>query len=154
MQLTKQANYAVRTLVYCAANAPAQSRVAEIAHAFEISELSLAKFIKPLVDNNLLETMRGRHGGVRLARPAEDITMGEVIRLTEENFALAECFEEDGSDCPLIGHCDVNAALHEALGAFFAVLEKYTIADLAKRETELRTLLGLDLPATPEPTPV
>lgn len=144
MQLTKQANYAVRTLVYCAVNAPQQSRVSEIAKAYKISELSLFKFIKPLVDNNLLETVRGRHGGVKLARPAKDITMAEVIRITEEHFALAECFEAGKGNCPLVGNCETNAALAEALEAFFKVLEKYTIEDLAKREKVLRDLLGIE----------
>lgn len=144
MQLTKQANYAVRTLVYCAVNAPQQSRVSEIAKAYRISELSLFKFIKPLVDNNLLETVRGRHGGVKLARPAKDITMAEVIRTTEEHFVLAECFEAGEVNCPLVGNCETNSVLAEALEAFFTVLEKYTIEDLAKREKILRDLLGID----------
>lgn len=144
MQLTKQANYAVRTLVYCAVNAPQQSRVNEIATAYNISELSLFKFIKPLVDSGLLESVRGRHGGIRLARPAKDITMAEVIRITEENFALAECFGVGEVSCPLVGNCETNAALAEALDAFFNVLGKYTIEDLAKREKVLRDLLDID----------
>lgn len=143
MQLTKQTNYAIRTLVYCAANAPAQSRVSEIAHAYEISELSLFKFIKPLVDNGLLLTVRGRNGGIKLAKPAEEISMGKVVLLTEESFALAECFGNDDADCPLVGNCDMNLVLHEALSAFLAVLDKYTIADLARRDVQLRNLLGL-----------
>lgn len=145
MQLTKQANYAVRTLVYCTLNAPRQSRVSEIAKAYNISELSLFKFIKPLVDNGLIETERGRHGGLRLARPAGDITMAEVIRITEGSFVLAECFESGEVNCPLAGNCDTNAVLAEALAAFFAVLEKYTIEDLAKRQKLLRDLLNIDV---------
>lgn len=145
MQLTKQANYAVRTLVYCAVNAPEKSRVGEIAEAYGISELSLFKFIKPLVDNGLLESERGRHGGLRLARPASDITMEEVIRTTEESFALAECFEGGEVNCPLVGNCETNMALAEALAAFFAVLGKYTIEDLAKHQRMLRDLLNIEV---------
>ena len=145
MQLTKQTNYALRTLVYCAANAPEQSRVSAIALAYDISELSLFKFIKPLVDNGLLQTVRGRNGGVRLGRPASDITMREVIELTEDGFALAECFEDGTTGCPLVGNCEVNTALVEALRAFLAVLEKYTIADLARRDRTLRDLLGIEV---------
>ena len=142
MRLTRQSNYAVRTLVYCAVNQPGLSRVADIARAYGISELFLFKLIKPLVENGLLETVRGRHGGIRLGKPAEDITLLETIRLTEENFALAECFE-DGNDCPLVGECDLNGALREALGAFFTVLQSYTIADLASKRRSLRQRLGL-----------
>lgn len=147
MRLTRQSNYAVRTLVYCAANAPGLSRVADIARAYGISELFLFKLIRPLVDNGLLETVRGRHGGIRLGRAADQITLLDVYRLTEESFALAECFEE-GADCPLVGECDLNGALREALGAFFEVLEKHTIADLASKRRSLRERLGLSLVET------
>jgi Rrf2 family iron-responsive transcriptional regulator len=142
VRLTRQSNYAIRALVYCAVNQPGLSRVADIAKAYAISELFLFKLIKPLVENGLLDTVRGRHGGVRLGKPAEDITLLEIIMLTEENFALAECFE-DGADCPLIGECDLNSALREALGAFFSVLEGYTVADLAQKKRSLRERLGL-----------
>ena len=144
MRLTRQSNYAIRTLVYCAVNEPGLSRVADIARAYAISELFLFKLIKPLVENGLLRTVRGRKGGIALGKPADQITLLETIRLTEENFALAECFEE-GADCPLIGECDLNGALREALGAFFTVLESYTIADLAQKKRSIRERLGLVL---------
>src|SRR5690606_23648780 len=140
--MTRQSNYAIRTLVYCAVNEPQLSRVAEIAKAYAISELFLFKLIKPLVENGLLQTVRGRHGGIRLGKPADQITLLDTIRLTEESFALAECFEE-GADCPLIGECDLNSALREALGAFFDVLAGYTIADLASKKRSIRERLGL-----------
>src|SRR5690606_22904112 len=98
--------------------------------------------IKPLAENGLLATVRGRHGGIKLGKPAADITLLDTIKLTEENFALAECFE-DGADCPLIGECDLNGALREALGAFFAVLASYTIAALASKKRSIRDRLGL-----------
>ena len=144
LRLTRQSNYAIRTLVYCAVNEPGLSRVADIARAYAISELFLFKLIKPLVENGLLRTVRGRKGGIALGKPAYQITLLETIRLTEENFALAECFEE-GADCPLIGECDLNGALREALGAFFTVLESYTIADLAQKKRSIRERLGLVL---------
>lgn len=142
MRLTRQSNYAIRTLVYCAVNDPQLSRVAEIARAYGISELFLFKLIKPLVENGLLQTVRGRHGGIKLGKAADQITLLDTIRLTEENFALAECFEE-GAECPLIGECDLNGALREALSAFFDVLASYTIADLASKKRSIRERLGL-----------
>jgi Rrf2 family iron-responsive transcriptional regulator len=144
MRLTRQSNYAIRTLVYCAVNAPELSRIADIARAHAISELFLFKLIKPLVEHGLLQTVRGRKGGIRLGRPAADITLLDTIKLTEENFAMAECFE-GGSDvaCPLVDNCDLNGALREALGAFFEVLDSYTIADLASKRRHLRDRLGL-----------
>jgi Rrf2 family iron-responsive transcriptional regulator len=146
MRLTRQTNYAIRTLVYCAVNSPKLSRIADIAHAHSISELFLFKLIKPLVEAGLIETVRGRKGGIRLGRPASEITMLDTIRLTEENFAMADCFD-GGSDvaCPLADNCDLNGALREALGAFFEVLDSYTIADLAGKRRHLRARLGLEL---------
>lgn len=146
MRLTRQSNYAIRTLVYCAVNAPELSRIADIAKAHSISELFLFKLIKPLVENGLLQTVRGRKGGIRLGRPASEITLLDTIKLTEESFAMAECF--DGGDdvaCPLADNCDLNSALREALGAFFEVLDSYTIADLADKRRHLRARLGLKL---------
>ena len=143
MRLTRQSNYAIRTLIYCAVNEPKLSRVADIARAHAISELFLFKLIKPLVENGLIETVRGRRGGIKLGRPAEDITLLDTIRLTEESFSMAECFEDGEIACPLADACDVNAALREALGAFFEVLESHTIADLASKRRSLRQRLGL-----------
>jgi Rrf2 family transcriptional regulator, iron-responsive regulator len=146
MRLTRQTSYAIRTLVYCAVNAPGLSRVADIAKAHSISELFLFKLIKPLVQNGILETVRGRKGGIRLGRPAKDITLLDTVKLTEENFAMAECFD-GGTDvhCPLADNCDLNGALRQALGAFFEVLESYTIADMADKRRSLRARLGLML---------
>ncbi len=143
MRLTRQSNYAIRTLIYCAVNDPGLSRVADIARAHGISELFLFKLIKPLVENGLLETVRGRRGGIRLGRPAEEITLLDTVRLTEESFSMAECFDDGDSACPLADSCDVNAALREALGSFFNVLESRTIADLASKRRSLRQRLGL-----------
>ena len=143
MKLTRQSNYAVRALIYCAVNEPGLSRVADIARAHGISELFLFKLIKPLVENGLIKTVRGRHGGIKLGRPASEITLLDTVRLTEESFAMAECFEGGDISCPLVDNCDVNAALREALGAFFEVLDSKTIADLAFKRRSLRERLGL-----------
>ncbi|RDE09121.1 iron-responsive transcriptional regulator RirA [Pelagibacterium lacus] len=146
MRLTRQSSYAVRALMYCAINTPELSRVSDIAKAYGISELFLFKLIKPLVENSLLETVRGRHGGIRLGRPAAEITLLDVVKLTEENFALAECFEGGGeTSCPLVGGCELNAALSEALEAFFTVLRSYTIADLTDKRRAMRSRLGIEM---------
>lgn len=145
MRLTRQSSYAIRTLIYCAVNAPNLSHIADIAKAHSISELFLFKLIKPLVEGGLLETVRGRKGGIRLGRPATEITLLDTVKLTEENFALAECFEGRGDVlCPLADACDLNGALREALGAFFDVLDGYTIADLAGKRKAIRLRLGLE----------
>jgi Rrf2 family iron-responsive transcriptional regulator len=144
MRLTRQTNYAVRILMYCAANDDRLSRIPEIAAAYSVSELFLFKILQPLVEAKLVETVRGRNGGVRLGRPATEITLFDVVRVTEDSFSMAECFENDATECPLIDACALNSALRKALGAFFEVLESYTIADLAKNRTDLRFLLHID----------
>lgn len=145
MRLSKQTNYAVRTLVYCAVNEPELSRVADVAKAFGISDMFLFKIIMPLTRSGLLETIRGRRGGVRLGRPAETINLADVVRLTEDGFALSECFTHDRETCPFRDRCAYTNALDRALQAFLAVLAEYTIADLAGNPTALKTTLGIDL---------
>jgi Rrf2 family transcriptional regulator, iron-responsive regulator len=145
MRLTRQTNYAMRILMYCAANDGRLSRIPEIASAYSVSELFLFKILQPLVENGLVETVRGRNGGVRLGRAAENISLFDVVRVTEENFAMAECFENDAAECPLVDSCALNSALREALNAFFAVLARHSIADLVAAKTDMRGLLGIDL---------
>jgi Rrf2 family iron-responsive transcriptional regulator len=151
VRLTRQTNYAVRILMYCAANEGRLSRIPEIAQAYSVSELFLFKILQPLVEAGLVETVRGRNGGVRLGRDASQITLFDVVRVTEESFSMAECFDSDSADCPLIDSCGLNAALREALGAFFAVLEKHTIADLVRSRSDVRSLLGIQSPHPVQP---
>ncbi len=145
MRLTRQTNYAMRILMYCAANDGRLSRIPEIASAYSVSELFLFKILQPLNKAGLVETVRGRNGGVRLGRPAEKITLFDVVKVTEDSFAMAECFEDDGDvECPLIDSCGLNSALRKALNAFFDVLSEYTIDDLVKARPQINFLLGID----------
>ena len=143
MRLTRQTNYAMRILMYCAANQDRLSRIPEIAAAYSVSELFLFKILQPLVENGLVETVRGRNGGVKLGKPADEISLFDVVRVTEESFAMAECFESD-TECPLFDSCALNSALREALNAFFEVLGRHTIADLVAERPTMRGLLGID----------
>lgn len=145
MRLTKQSSYAVRTLMYCAANYPNLSRVSDVARAYAISEMFLFKLIKPLVTSGMLKTMRGRNGGIKLARPAEEISLLDAIKITEDNFTLAECFDDGKTSCPLVNNCDLNVALNSALEAFFKALDCYTIADLVAKRVSVRNRLGIDI---------
>ena len=143
MRLTKQSSYAIRALMYCALNDPNLSQVSSISRSFGISEAFLFKLIKPLVKNNILATVRGRNGGIRLARPANEITVYESIRLTEDNFALAPCFDEEPQNCPLRDVCKFHDVLEAALTAFFKELDSYTVADLVSNPEMLRDRLAI-----------
>ena len=144
MRLTRQTNYAIRMMMYCAASPQKLSRVPEIARAYGVSELFLFKILQPLVEAGLMETVRGRNGGVRLAKPAAEITLLDIVTVTEESFAMAECFESDTAECPLIDHCALNAALRKALGAFFEVLAAHSLADLVRDRPHMQALLGME----------
>ncbi|CAM1650851.1 MULTISPECIES: iron-responsive transcriptional regulator RirA [Bartonella] len=141
MRLTKQTNYAIRMLMYCAANEGELSRVPEIAKAYSVSELFLFKILHPLVEAGLMQTVRGRNGGVKLAKPADEIFVSDVVKVTEENFAMAECFENGAIECPLVNSCGLNATLSKALNAFFDVLKSTSIADLQR--PNFRERLGI-----------
>ena len=146
MRLTKQTNYAVRIMMYCAANGDKLSRIPEIARAYNVSELFLFKILQPLHKAGLVATLRGRNGGVRLGRAADKITLFDVVRVTEDSFSMAECFDDNATDCPLIDSCGLNSALRKALNAFFDVLSEYTIDDLVKARPQIHFLLGLEVP--------
>jgi Rrf2 family iron-responsive transcriptional regulator len=141
----------MRMLMYCAADNNDLSRIPEIAKSYSVSELFLFKILQPLSKAGLMQTVRGRNGGVRLGRDANKITLLDVVRVTEDNFAMAECFENDAAECPLLDHCALNSALRRALNAFFDVLADYTIEDLIKARPDINALLGLDELITEEP---
>ncbi len=143
MRLTRQTNYAIRILMYCASNGGKLSRIKDIAAANAASELFMFKILQPLVEAGMVETVRGRNGGVRLAQPAAKINLRNVVEVTEESFSLAECFETGAVDCPLIDSCKLNAALRKALNAFLSVLGEYTIEQLVVDKGFMRRRLGL-----------
>ena len=145
MRLTKQSNYAVRALMYCALNNNKLTRISDIAAAYSISELFLFKIIRPLVEGGLVNTIRGRNGGIELARPAENISVFDVVTLTEDNFALAECFDGGDTPCPLVNSCRYQSALMRAREVFFDVLREATIAELIGHGATIKPLLGLDV---------
>jgi Rrf2 family iron-responsive transcriptional regulator len=140
MRLTQQTDTSIRILMYCATH-PGTTRIRDVAAAYQVSELNLFKIMRPLVESGIVESIRGRKGGIRLARPASEISLGEVVRATETNLNLADCFETDHRNCLLVDACGFNNALREALAAFFAVLDRYSIADLATDRNALRRLI-------------
>lgn len=144
MQMTQFSNYAVRTLMYCALKPGQVCRVRDVAAAYAISEHHLMKVVQTLGQLGLIETLRGRGGGIRLARDPHDIVIGEVLRVTEANLNLAECFDGSTNTCPLSSACRFKRALARALEAFFLVLDGYTLADFIMQPHELTALLGFE----------
>ncbi len=144
MKLTSHTNYAIRMLMFCASKQELAT-VSEIARFYDLPESFLFKILGGLTSLDIVETIRGRNGGIRLSRPADQIRLGEVVRRIEENFEMAECFKQGEINCPLVATCGMNGALSRALQAFFDVLDEYTIADLIRKEHNINVLMELNL---------
>ena len=151
MKLTAYSNYAMRVLMVAASRSPGLSTIREVATGFGISEALLVKSVHQLGTWGYLETVRGNKGGFRLAMPAGEIRIGEVIRRTEDGFAVVECLKPETNTCPLIGHCRLSEALGRATAAFLAVLDDLTLADIADNGTDLMRILALPVPAAAAP---
>lgn len=143
MHLNRFTDNALRCLTFLALRPDESSTASEIARRMRMSEDHLAKVIQRLTQLGYVETTRGRHGGVQLAKPPERISVGRVVRETEETFALVECFTPDTNQCPIAPACTLAGVLDEALQAFLTVLDERTLADLAQRPARLRRLLEL-----------
>lgn len=132
MRLTQWTDYTLRVLMYCAA---CQARdqpvtITEIADGHSISRSHLTKIVHQLGAQGLLDTTRGRGGGMRLSRPANQINVGAVVRQTETDFTMVECFEPGSNHCGLSAHCHLKGVLHQATDAYLAVLDAVSLADL------------------------
>lgn len=136
MRLSTFSDYSLRVLMYLGIHPNRLATIAEIAAIYGISESHLMKVVHQLGRSGCIETVRGKGGGMRLARPARDIVLGEVIRQTESDFALVECLA-DNSCCRIQSACRLHAILDEALDAMFLVLDGYTLADLLEKPQDL-----------------
>lgn len=129
MRLTSFSDYALRVLMYAAAHEDRLITIDEVARVYAISRTHLMKVVNVLTRAGYLRAVRGRSGGLALAVPTKDIGLGDVLRLTEPDFALVECFG-DASQCAITSCCRLRPILAEALAAFTGTLDRYTLADL------------------------
>jgi Rrf2 family nitric oxide-sensitive transcriptional repressor len=140
MRLSSFSDYSLRVLMYLGAHRGRLATVGEIATAYAISGHHLTKVVNLLGHLGYIETVRGKGGGIRLGRAPEEIGLGEVIRQTENDFALVECFA-GSSQCQIQGACRLPPILDQALAAMFAVLDRHTLADLLQESVSLRRAL-------------
>lgn len=131
MRLSTFSDFSLRVLAYLGANPDRLVTIAEIAQSYAISENHLMKVVHHLGRAGYVATVRGKSGGIRLAKKPEEIIIGEVVRQTEKDLALAECFGV--SHCRIVPACRLKGILHEALDALFLVLDSYTLADILDR---------------------
>lgn len=149
MNLTVHTDYAFRTMLLLAVRSPKSATIQEIATRYNISRGHLMVLVHKLGNRGFLENIRGRGGGIRLARPASEIRLDEIVRATEPGFRLVECFEPGSNQCLITPHCRLQGILGEALEAWFAVLGKYTLAQLADGNGGLAELLNIEGPVGP-----
>ena len=141
MRLSLFTDYAFRLLIHVAARDPELVTIAQVSEAYDIPRNHLTKIAHELGRAGYLENVRGRGGGMRLARPAGEINLGRLVRLGEGGSPLVECFDRATNQCVITPACGLKQMLAEACNAFYAVLDQRTLADIVKRPRELLDLL-------------
>ena len=154
MRLTVYTDYALRMLMYLALKDDGLATIEEIAQSYGISKNHLMKVAHQLGVAGYVDTVRGRHGGLRLAKPAKAIGLGEVVRHTEPDMAIVMCFEPINADCAILPYCVLRKALEKARTAFFEALDDYNLSDLVKPRVSLQAMLSIGniQPARPTST--
>ncbi|WP_372886597.1 Rrf2 family transcriptional regulator [Shimia sp.] len=142
MRITKRTNIAIRVLMYCTAHRDRLVTKAEIAEVCKASENHLAQVINQLAQLGVINTQRGRNGGLELARAPEDIEIGSIFRAMEIPAPDAECFADADNSCPLIAACRLRDALQDALEAFYSRLDMVTLEALVCDNPELTKILS------------
>jgi Rrf2 family transcriptional regulator, nitric oxide-sensitive transcriptional repressor len=143
MQLTLYTDYSLRVLLYLGLNPRRMATITDIASSYGISRNHLVKVVHNLALQGFINTTRGRGGGITLARPPDEINVGDVVRHTEVNFHLVECFDKERNTCPITAACFLKSALYEAQRAFVTVLDRYTLAEVLDNKDWLRRVLNV-----------
>jgi Rrf2 family nitric oxide-sensitive transcriptional repressor len=133
MRLTAYTDYTLRTLMHLGTNRDRLVTIQDIANAHGISKNHLMKVAHHLGINGIVETVRGRNGGLRLKKEPEDINIGEVVRTTETDFFMAECFDRESSKCVYTSSCALKTVLRSATAAYLDVLDGVTLDHLIKK---------------------
>jgi Rrf2 family nitric oxide-sensitive transcriptional repressor len=143
MRLTAFTDYCLRALIFVALKGDELATIDEIAQRYRINRNHLVKVVFRLSQLGYLRTLRGKGGGIRLADDPAKLNLGKLVRQTERDFSLVECFKERDCLCTIEAACVLKSALWKALEAFFAVLDGYTLADLIRPSRSLARLLSL-----------
>jgi Rrf2 family nitric oxide-sensitive transcriptional repressor len=143
MQLTTFTDFGLRALMRLAGEPDRSFTTDEISREFGISRNHLVKIVRSLAEAGFVATQRGSGGGFRLARPSDAITIGEIVRALESRYPLVECFRADGGACVLMPRCRLKARLAAAREAFFAELDRTTLAQCAYPDPLSSTIAGV-----------
>lgn len=141
MRLTMYTDFSLRVLMYLGTKERSElSTIQDISNAYHISKNHLMKVSHELGQAGYIETVRGRGGGIRLAKAPELINIGEVVRRMEDDFHLVECFDPSGNNCPISPACGLKGVLGRALAAYLQVLSEYTLQDLLLNKHDLQAI--------------
>jgi Rrf2 family transcriptional regulator, nitric oxide-sensitive transcriptional repressor len=143
MQLTQYTDYALRTLIALGLDPGAKLTVTDISQAYGISRHHLVKVVARLAEAGFVETLRGKGGGMRLARAPREIRLGAVVREVEAELGVVECLTEEGGNCVIAPVCRLKGVLHEATGAFLDKLDQHTLEDMLRQPMPLSRLLNI-----------
>lgn len=130
MRLAEYTDHTLRVLMHCASNPGRLTTIAEVAQAQEISKNNLMKIVSDLARQGLLETIRGRSGGIRLVKPPAEIRIGDVVRGAETDFRLVQCFDDATNTCTQSASCGLKGLFERALAAYLRELDSATLADI------------------------
>lgn len=144
MRVTRYTDYSLRVLMYVALKGDELSTIAEIAEAYNISKNHLMKVVNQLANKGYLHAVRGKNGGMRLGYAPEKINIGKLVRDTEQDLELVECFGKN-NECVITPACELKHVLAQALEAFFSSLDSYTLADLLPQKYQKKMIRLLDL---------
>jgi Rrf2 family nitric oxide-sensitive transcriptional repressor len=137
MRLTYFSDYSLRLMLYLAAHPNRLVPIQEVSRAYGVSQNHLVKVVQVLVARGLVASVRGRKGGLRLNRPAADINLGSLVRITEPDLNIVECFDRQANTCPIEPACGLKRVFANARDAFLGVLDACTLADFVPRGPSL-----------------
>lgn len=142
MRLNTQTDYALRLLMHLAVNSARLVTIQEVSDRFSISRNHLMKLASALTHEGFVTSVRGRSGGLKLAKPPEQITVGAVVRCMENDFAMVECFQTGRGQCLITSVCRLKGVINGAVAAFLAELDRNTLADLVQGNAPLERMLA------------
>ena len=144
MQLTLHTDYALRVLIYLTQQREDLATISEISEFYKISRNHLVKVVHHLAGSGFIQTTRGKHGGMKLAREPRLISIGDVVRLMEPNFDIVECFDKAPPNCAVTSVCKLKSVLQQAGEEFLGVLDCYSLADAIEQSEVTAQIFPLD----------
>lgn len=145
MRLTAYTDYALRVLIYLTIQDERLATIREISEQYDISKNHLMKLVHDLGKHGFIETVRGKNGGLRMARDPDKVSVGEVVRIMEKDMSIVECFDPDNYDCRIAETCALKGIMREATDSFLGVLDEYSIKDLTKSKSRLINSFPIDV---------